>query len=84
MVARHYGIRTERYKLIRLYQCDEWELYDLQKDPDERTNIYNEPENAKLVTKLKAELETLRKHYKDDTDISVMPKEWQAKFRPKS
>jgi arylsulfatase A-like enzyme len=84
MVARHYGIRTERYKLIRFYQFDEWEMYDLQSDPDELKNLYNDPDQAKLVAKLKVELEALRKHYKDDTDISVMPKEWQAKFRPKS
>ena len=41
MIPRHYGIRTKRYKLMHFYQFgDEWELYDLKKDPDELTNIY--------------------------------------------
>ncbi len=34
MVKHHYGISTERYKLIHYYyDLDEWELFDLQKDP---------------------------------------------------
>jgi arylsulfatase A-like enzyme len=82
MVAKHYGIRTERYKLIRFYQFDEWEFYDLEKDPDELTNQYNSPDYADIISELKTDLESLRKHYKDDTDVSVMPKEWQKKFRP--
>ena len=44
MVKRHYGVRTDRYKLIHFYNdIDMWELYDLQSDPMEMHNIYNEP-----------------------------------------
>jgi len=33
MVKRHYGVRTDRYKLIHFYyDIDEWEMYDLEKD----------------------------------------------------
>ena len=33
-VQRHYGVRTERYKLIYFYNdIDEWELYDLEEGP---------------------------------------------------
>ncbi len=47
MVKRHYGIRTSRYKLIHFYyDTDEWELYDLQKDPEELNNVYNDPAYA--------------------------------------
>ncbi len=81
MVARHYGIRTNRYKLIRFYQFDEWEFYDLQKDPDERVNQYNNPEYADTIDKLKRRLEELRRDYKDTADVGVMPPEWQAKYR---
>ena len=36
MVKRHYGVRTERYKLMHFYyDIDEWELYDLKEDPSE-------------------------------------------------
>ena len=82
MVARHYGIRTERYKLIRFYQFDEWELYDLQKDPDELDNLHGKPEYGEITRRLEVDLEKLRKHYGDDTDVSVMPPEWRRKFRP--
>jgi len=82
MVARHYGIRTDRYKLIRFYQFDQWEFYDLAEDPDELTNRYRDPEYADVIARLKPELERLRKHYRDDTDVSVMSKPWQQKFRP--
>ena len=41
MVKRHYGIRTEHYKLIHFYDdIDEWELYDLKNDSTEMHNIY--------------------------------------------
>jgi arylsulfatase A-like enzyme len=69
---RHYGVRTQRYKLIHFYHdIDEWELYDLQKDPDELNNIYNDPAYADVVKKLKAELSRLREEFKDDTGAPV-------------
>lgn len=72
-VPRHYGVRTDRYKLIRFYQlsgADEWELYDLQKDPDEMLSVYADPRYARIVPELKAELERLRAKYKvtDEAD----------------
>ncbi len=43
-VKRHYGVRTQRYKLIHFYNdIDEWELYDLQRDPHELKSVYNDP-----------------------------------------
>ena len=32
-VQPHYGVRTERYKLIYFNKINQWELYDLKKDP---------------------------------------------------
>jgi len=82
MVAPHYGIRTKMHKLIRYYKFDEWEFYDLNKDPDEVTNAYGKSEYADTIAALKKDLEALRRHYKDDTDVKVMPSEWQKKYRP--
>jgi len=66
-VKRHYGVRTERYKLIHFYHdIDEWELYDLEKDPNEMKNVLADPAYADIVKDLKAELKRLRKKYKDD------------------
>jgi arylsulfatase A-like enzyme len=62
-VNRHEGVRTPQYKLIHFYQLEEWELYDLKKDPDERKNVYNEPAYKEVVTRLKTELERLRREY---------------------
>jgi arylsulfatase A-like enzyme len=59
---RHYGVRTERYKLIHFYhEMDEWELFDLQNDPNELNNVYSDPAYAGIVEELKAELDRLRR-----------------------
>ena len=74
----HYGIRTQRYKLIFFYglalgQTSNdptpagWELYDLQKDPQEMDNVYNDPEYADVVDRLKKRLLELKKKL-GDTD----------------
>ena len=81
MVPRHYGVRTATRKLMRFYQFDEWELYDLEQDPDELTNQYNNPLYAAQVAQLKQELQRLREIYDDDSDVSVMPKAWQQEMR---
>ncbi|MHC4313792.1 MAG: sulfatase/phosphatase domain-containing protein, partial [Planctomycetota bacterium] len=65
-VKRHYGVRTQRYKLIHFYHdIDEWELYDLKKDPREMKNVFNDPAYKGTVKKLKTELQRLRQKYKD-------------------
>ena len=65
-VKRHYGIRTERYKLIHFYNdIDAWELYDLKKDPHELNNVYDSPEYAQVVKDLKMKLDRLQDKYGD-------------------
>ena len=84
MVPRHYGIRTQRYKLMHFYQFgNEWELYDLKSDPDELTNLYGKPEHAKLQKRMKNRLAKLQKHYEDNSDISEKPDSWKAQMRGK-
>lgn len=56
----HYGVRTPRYKLIRYYKVDEWELFDLKKDPEELENVYGKREYAKVTETLKNELFRLK------------------------
>lgn len=66
MVMRHFGIRTERYKLIRFYGDGEfYELYDLENDPAELHNLYGQPEYDELADSLKVELAGLRVKYGD-------------------
>jgi len=71
-VKRHYGVRTERYKLIHFYNdIDEWELYDLKSDPDEMRNVYSDPAYADTVKELTVELKRLREKYKDTTGAPI-------------
>jgi arylsulfatase A-like enzyme len=65
-VRRHYGVRTERYKLIHYYEDQGfWELFDLEKDPSEMNNVYSDPRYAKIVQETKQELVRLQKRYGD-------------------
>src|SRR5262249_34111128 len=65
-VQPHYGVRTERYKLIYFNKIDQWELFDLEKDPRELKNLYADPAHAATVKKLKEELFRLKKELKDE------------------
>ncbi len=77
-VRRHEGVGTERYKLIRFYGEDlqngeEWELYDLQNDPQELHNIYANPEMSEVVKELKDELAKLKRQYEVPDHINPYP-----------
>ena len=81
MVAKHYGIRTSQHKLIHFYQFDEWEFYDLQKDPSESENAYASEAYRPQIEKMKELLLQDRKKYLDQSDISIMPEEWRKIYR---
>ena len=67
-VKRHYGVATKRYKLIHFYyDIDEWELYDLEKDPNEMKNVYNDTGYADVQKMMHEKLEGARTKY-GDTD----------------
>ena len=62
----HYGIRTERYKLIHFYDIiDSWELYDLEKDPSEMSNLIMAEEYSEQLKIMKTRLSELQEKYKD-------------------
>ena len=71
MVKRHYGVATERYKLMHFYyDIDEWEMYDLETDPMEMQNIYNNPAYAEVQQELHDKLEELRDYYGDSDELN--------------
>ncbi|MFL2578460.1 MAG: sulfatase [Parvicellaceae bacterium] len=71
-VQPHYGIKTSKYKLMHFYySMDEWELYDLEKDPNEMNNIYKDA-SEELITELKTQLKSLQVEYNDDFSIEEM------------
>ena len=78
-VPAHYGIRTHRYKLIYYYgealgttgsidepKEPEWELFDLEKDPNEMCSVYDDPAYADIVTELTEELYRLKAEAGDE------------------
>jgi len=68
-VAKHNGVRTERYKLINFYENKEWELFDLKEDPNELNSVYDDPDYADIKKDLEVELQRLQEFYKDDGTI---------------
>lgn len=66
----HYGVRTETHKLIHYWKQDQWELFDLVKDPNELRNIYDDQGTQPLVARLKTELSRLKKNLKDDDQFA--------------
>ena len=75
MVKRHYGVRTERYKLIHFYDdIDQWELYDLQTDPTEMNNLFDKSGYESIIEKLKQELVGLQTLYGDSIEYRLRDK----------
>jgi arylsulfatase A-like enzyme len=89
-VARHYGIVTDRYKLVYFYEPEfnYWELFDLKNDPDELKSVYDDPSYADVQKQLHADLDKLRTQYKEpaqdppDSIIKMTPAEARATTRP--
>jgi arylsulfatase A-like enzyme len=75
-VQPHYGVRTERYKLIYFNKINQWELFDLEKDPYELKNVYNDPAYAETRKKLTEEMYRLKKELKDENQFeNELPKD---------
>lgn len=82
-VPAHYGVVTDRYKLVRYYQTrdggkevpiDQWELLDLQSNPQETRSFLNEPAHRDAQSELLAELERLRKQFDVSDDVDNAPR----------
>lgn len=81
-VLRHEGVSSKRYKLIRFYGIDapdgeEWEFYDLEKDPSEMKSQYDNKKYADEIAELKIELANLREKYEvvEIPQIHHLPKD---------
>jgi len=69
-VQPHYGIRTQKYTLAHFYyNIDVWELYDLEKDPGQVNNIYNDPNYAEVIAELKVKLKNLMIKFEDNKSL---------------
>ena len=90
----HFGIRNERYKLAFFYgqpldmpgthpETTEpaWEFYDLQNDPNENRNVYDDPQYQSIIKEMKQELYRLRKDWNNtDEAYPIMQEILQNQF----
>lgn len=67
-VAEHYGVATDRYKLIHYHKLDQWELFDLENDPQEMNSVYGQREYAEVQANLEGRLQRLREELLVTTD----------------
>ncbi|MCC7377245.1 MAG: sulfatase [Verrucomicrobiales bacterium] len=72
----HLGIRTDTHKLIHYWKKDQWECFDLRRDPDELKNIANDPDQKTVVDALKQRLAQLKREVGDTDQFSQeLPKD---------
>ncbi|HAU55410.1 MAG TPA: sulfatase [Sphingobacterium sp.] len=65
-VSPHFGVRDDRYKLIRYYKrVENWELFDLEKDPQELHNVYKDPAYKSIVKMMKKKLVAQMRKFDD-------------------
>ncbi|MCX8229122.1 MAG: sulfatase-like hydrolase/transferase [Planctomycetota bacterium] len=76
-VAAHYGVRTKRYKLIYYPDLQEWELFDLQKDPEEIRSVAHHADYAEIQNHLQENLVQLRKQYEVEEPL-VFQDAWRS------
>ncbi|GBF18597.1 MULTISPECIES: sulfatase family protein [Arenibacter] len=65
MVKKHYGIRTQRFKLMHFYDdIDQWEFYDLEKDPLEQHNLIDDGQYSDVLIEMHRKLDSVQKFYR--------------------
>lgn len=75
-VSPHFGVKTDRYKLIRFYKrVESWELFDLKKDPQEMNNLYGSKKYRKIQEELETRLKGLIEKYEDGDASRILMQE---------
>jgi arylsulfatase A-like enzyme len=75
-VWAHRGVRTQTHKLVHYHgtteepRPDEWELFDLRRDPSELRSLHDDPAHAGLLAELRAELERLARDVGDGDPLN--------------
>lgn len=63
-VPAHDGVRTDRYKLFYIPKTKEWQLFDLDKDPQELKSVHDNPEYATVLKDMKKIYQETRTEFK--------------------
>ncbi len=87
-VRKHYGVVTDRYKLVHFYEPDvnEWRLIDRQTDPFELRDVFADPAYADTREQLMAELRRLRAELRvpeNDPPESLAPRPREPTPQPR-
>jgi arylsulfatase A-like enzyme len=73
-VRKNRGVRTKQWKLIHFWeQPQEWELYDLQNDPDELCNLAGSQDHATVLSMMKERLQRVRDEVGDRDPPGPVP-----------
>ena len=73
-VPQHFGVRTQTHKLFYLPGTDEWQMFDLVKDPEEMKSVYDDPEYSEKRKSLTKEYHRLRTLYEAPSYEEHAPK----------
>jgi len=68
-VPVHDGVRTERYKLMYFPRGQQWQLFDLQEDPQEMTSVHDDPSKSEILKSMKNRYYDMRKSYQVNSAI---------------
>lgn len=86
-VAAHDGIRTEHFKLIRFPTTQEWNLFDLEKDPQEMRSLHDNLEYAPVMRDMIDRYHDVRHAYR--VNSAVVPESrltvdwWKQRYEDK-
>jgi arylsulfatase A-like enzyme len=73
---QHYGVRTTSHKLIHYWKSNQWELFDLSRDPNELRNLADAPAHSQVFAALKSELSRLKSELGDnDAFATELPRD---------
>jgi arylsulfatase A-like enzyme/lysophospholipase L1-like esterase len=70
-VPEHDGVRTDRYKLMHFPRTREWQLFDLERDPQELQSVHADPGYAPILAGLQKRHRDLRRFY--DVNSAIIP-----------
>lgn len=79
------AVRDNRYKLIRYPQVNVTQLFDLEADPHELTNLADRPEHAERIKSLTAQMQQWQKEFGDTAPLVVEHPQspaWDPSQRP--
>ncbi|MCF7731509.1 MAG: sulfatase-like hydrolase/transferase [Akkermansiaceae bacterium] len=87
-VPMHDGVRSDRYKLMYMFPTGEWQLFDMEKDPQEMHSVHADPAYRPVLEEMQALYRKLRAEYRVDNSIIPVRRSsddwWEQRFSQKA